>query len=571
MKCRHSILLAVLGSLPLFACGKAAEPPPPTGGTDGACESNSECDDGSYCNGPERCAPDAAGADAAGCVGGEAPCDDGRCSEKKEECLASCSVEPDADGDDSVDIACGGDDCDDGDPARYPGNLEVCDDKDLDEDCDEKSFGERDADDDGYVDAECCNGTEDARSCGDDCDDSEEGTHPSEAEQCDGIDNDCDESVDEGFECKRGDEAVACTTASGLEGGRACTSTCELATCQAEEVCNGLDDDGKNGADNGFSCVKADLGTACETLCGTQGVGTCDDECAGVESCVAPADICNYCDDNLASGFNEEKPLATAIQEFHMPHGATFTGAAIDLEPIETGPDGTKTINMVSQLLTGGTNTQVGGIWFALGSRVGWGPIEFEVAIQVQGPEEMNGPAYGGWGVELLSGEPRGGSASAGGMVRAGLGIEWSWGHPGDSSHSATSSDTFRVRGASDPAFYQDLPGGIAHQSSAGLTTQRLHIRYTPEDPSTPELEEEFLVKNGKNGVVIARVPDPNFQDGPWLNNVLPIGSTFGIAVTAASNGAPFLATVHVQEVVIENNIATETFYNSGSISGLCP
>lgn len=44
---------------------------------------------------------------------------------------------PDADGDGRISIACeGGDDGDDTDPNRYPGNLEVCDVLDYDEDCD---------------------------------------------------------------------------------------------------------------------------------------------------------------------------------------------------------------------------------------------------------------------------------------------------------------------------------------------------------------------------------------------------------------------------------------------------
>lgn len=37
-----------------------------------------------------------------------------------------------------------GDDCDDDDPDRYPGNFEICDDDDHDEDCDPTTFGTRD-------------------------------------------------------------------------------------------------------------------------------------------------------------------------------------------------------------------------------------------------------------------------------------------------------------------------------------------------------------------------------------------------------------------------------------------
>lgn len=69
---------------------------------------------------------------------------------------------PDRDGDGFRDAYCGGDDCDDSDPGRYPGNTEWCDPNGKDEDCNDATFGPKDADGDGYTDA-FCNGN--------DCDD----------------------------------------------------------------------------------------------------------------------------------------------------------------------------------------------------------------------------------------------------------------------------------------------------------------------------------------------------------------------------------------------------------------
>lgn len=43
---------------------------------------------------------------------------------------------PDTDGDGHVDHESGGDDCDDGDADRYPGNVELVDPDDVDNDCD---------------------------------------------------------------------------------------------------------------------------------------------------------------------------------------------------------------------------------------------------------------------------------------------------------------------------------------------------------------------------------------------------------------------------------------------------
>ncbi len=39
-----------------------------------SCVDDAECDDSLFCNGAERCAPGAEGADPFGCLRGEAPC-----------------------------------------------------------------------------------------------------------------------------------------------------------------------------------------------------------------------------------------------------------------------------------------------------------------------------------------------------------------------------------------------------------------------------------------------------------------------------------------------------------------
>jgi hypothetical protein len=109
-----------------------------------------------------------------------------------------CIGEGDGDGDGQLSRACGGNDCDDTDPDRYPGNAEVCDASDLDEDCDPTTYGLRDADGDGRYDASCCNVDGTSRRCGDDCDDSRGSAHPAAPEVCDGADNDCDTLTDEG-------------------------------------------------------------------------------------------------------------------------------------------------------------------------------------------------------------------------------------------------------------------------------------------------------------------------------------------------------------------------------------
>jgi hypothetical protein len=107
----------------------------------------------------------------------------------------------DADGDGHPSIASGGDDCDDQDSMRYPGNAEVCDVLGRDEDCDNSTFGTRDADGDGFIDEWCRNTWPDGTvEKGNDCKDggvNARSIHPIATEACDGFDNNCDGDVDE--------------------------------------------------------------------------------------------------------------------------------------------------------------------------------------------------------------------------------------------------------------------------------------------------------------------------------------------------------------------------------------
>lgn len=103
------------------------------------CSTDRDCDDRTFCNGVERCEPANPLANASGCVAANPACRSGLiCNEAARSCGQACT---DNDGDGHLAASCGGDDCDDNDAARYPGNIELFNDNDKDQDCDPNTHG----------------------------------------------------------------------------------------------------------------------------------------------------------------------------------------------------------------------------------------------------------------------------------------------------------------------------------------------------------------------------------------------------------------------------------------------
>ncbi|MBU3727649.1 MAG: hypothetical protein FGM37_00145, partial [Phycisphaerales bacterium] len=127
---------------------------------------------------------------------------------------ASIFVGVDSDGDDYCSTASGGTDCDDGANDVYPGAPELCGNVGFNNDCDNAGASDdqtpfvlhRDVDGDGYGDVnvfhpqfviDCASNWPGYVNDRNDCNDNDRYVNPSAAEICDGIDNNCSNSIDE--------------------------------------------------------------------------------------------------------------------------------------------------------------------------------------------------------------------------------------------------------------------------------------------------------------------------------------------------------------------------------------
>jgi hypothetical protein len=290
-------------------------------------------------------------------------------------------------------------DCDDSSASSNPEATETCDglDNDCDEDVDEDAIDafswHPDADGDGYGDAdteaiESCMAIEDRVENGDDCDDSSADVSPEALEVCDGIDNDCNDAVDDADELitwyrdfdsdgygDLSESAESCDPPEGYVADSAdCNDADETIFPDAEEPCDEIDNncdgeideegtttyyvdtdgDGFGTDDSAFDACAVDEGYA---IIG----GDCDDADDGVnpeaeETCDGIDNDCNdsvdddatdaltYYVDGDADGWGDEDSSLESCSE---PDGYVDASGDCDDSDESVNPDAVEVCNEV--------------------------------------------------------------------------------------------------------------------------------------------------------------------------------------------------------------------------------
>ena len=232
----------------------------------------------------------------------------------------------DCDGDGSPFTA----DCDDNDSGRFPGNTEIIDDG-IDQDCVGGDACYEDLDGDGFgsstilvsADLDCADATETDNA--DDCDDSDAGVSPAEAEICDAnnVDEDCSGAADDAdgtvdsstFSSWYADDdsdtfgdpsasVLSCDPPSGyVADSTDCDDTDSAISPNATEVCDSanVDEDCDGNADNDDPSVDSSTRSTFYTDSDSDGFGLSG---SPVQLCDATSQVATQggdCDDNNAS------------------------------------------------------------------------------------------------------------------------------------------------------------------------------------------------------------------------------------------------------------------------------
>ena len=178
---------------------------------------------------------------------------------------------------------------------------------------------------------------------GPDCDDSDAGVGPGQTERCDGRDEDCDGVVDGGFDvggaCSAGVGACAASGVSVCAAGGLGVACSAVAGTPRSEVCNGVDDDCDGTVDEGACsgtclpgasgpCPLAGAPAGCEIGVRRCGAGGAWGECELVPGCGDPVVV------------EEEADAGCVAEDDPADGGAGDAGCAEEVAGADTGVAG---------------------------------------------------------------------------------------------------------------------------------------------------------------------------------------------------------------------------------------
>jgi hypothetical protein len=264
-----------------------------------------------------------------------------------------------------------GSDCDDSDALVNPGAAEIC--NGIDDDCDgltdddDDEVGStgswyQDADGDGWGDeasaVERCEQPSGSSGTPGDCDDGDPEVNPSALERCNGVDDDCDGSVDEndamdvstwyrdGDSDGYGDgsrSALACEQPSGFVADDAdCDDGDDDIFPGADELCDGVDNDCDGSSDEGDAVDASsfyadtdadgygDAGSVISACTAPSGHVADATDCDDTEAAVNPgaAEICNELDDDCDGLTDDEDPDLSGAGTWYIDYDADGYGSS---------------------------------------------------------------------------------------------------------------------------------------------------------------------------------------------------------------------------------------------------
>jgi MYXO-CTERM domain-containing protein len=284
-------------------------------------------------------------------------------------------------------------DCDDAVASVHPGATEAC--NGVDDNCN-ATIDEgvtttyyRDADGDGYGSAAtsttACSAPVGYVVTSTDCDDSKVAVHPGATEACNGIDDNCDGTIDEGAKTTfyrdadgdgfgaAGTTTLACLAPAGyVSDASDCNDAVATVHPGATETCNGVDDNCNATIDEGVKTVwyrdvdgdgygdPANTTQACASPAGYIGTsGDCNDALATVHP--GATETCNGIDDNCDGNVDEGAgakstfyrdadgdgygDLANTTQACSAPPGYVSTSTDCDDTKVAVHPGASETCN----------------------------------------------------------------------------------------------------------------------------------------------------------------------------------------------------------------------------------